>query len=245
MKSFLSAVLMIAFIVSPGFGQVGIYLGLEGGDKFDLLKVNDEKGYIKTDMDHGSNLQYGFNVMFDIQNKFLLETGIYKNTFSESFYFEFPKAKIMEPSLYNSAFVSWNIPLRMKKRFNILKEKLFVTPFIGCSVSTNLYKGLLNNLEDTLTSGTFTNATDSVFYSMKSYKLNKFHLLIESGFSIDFLLFQKIYLQLITGYNIGLKNYYRIDVLYEMNDIPATSGTVYSKGNSIYFLMGLKFPIST
>lgn len=224
------------------FSQNKLYTGFEIGPKYDLYQFYSDTNDLQTKP--FLNGIFGFNLGYALKNGLIIETGIYKNNFRLAYYFKTPKG--FELLKHNSSliFSSVQIPLRIKTNIKIFKDKIFLSSYIGSSVLTNSKVGYMTS--STTKAVILLNGIpqDSVIVTAVSQKLVKHPFLIECGVGFDFLLYKQIQLTIMASYYSGLSTLTKSDLVYQINDMPASTGSVLSKGDSFNIFLGIKYPIS-
>lgn len=213
------------------------YLGLELGPKFELYQATDNgTGIIIKPFFFSPIL--GLTLGHEL-NPFLIETGFYLNSYGESFRIE------GEGNGYNAsnAILAFQIPIRLKVRIPIIKDRLSFLPSIGYTFAIN------NDFESSGSSASFSVSSDGRFNdstrveATSIYGFEKTYGLLEAGLGFDYTFDNHLVLSMGANYLHGFKRVVELDVKYWINDGPEQTGTVYSNGGYFNIVFGLKYPI--
>ncbi len=145
----------------------------------------------------------------------------------------------------SNAIVAYQIPIRLKGRLNLMKDRLSVVTTIGYTFAIN------SNYNSGGEGSFFINGGDGSKYNdstrahhISTYGLRKTYGLIETGVALEFKLKNSITLYMSANYMTGFGKVVEIDVEYWVNDLPRQTGTVFSNGNYYSVVLGVKYPIS-
>lgn len=230
---------LLLFLPIFSFGQNKTYLGLEFGPKYELYRHADNGNGLYTKPFFISPI-YGLTLGQEISNIFTLETGFYINDYGESYRIE---GEGIGYSITN-AIVAYQIPLRLKARLSLFKDKLNLVTTIGYTVAIN------NNYNSSAygsslsmnTSPQFNDSTRIEYTS--NYSFEKTYGLIEAGLALDFKLKNSMRIYLAANYLTGLNKIIETDVSYWINDGPKQTGIVFSNGDYYSIVLGVKYPIN-
>ncbi len=232
-------VFLLVLLPLISFGQNKTYVGVEIGPKFEMYKYIDNGDGLYTKPFFYSPI-YGLTLGQELSKSFILETGIYINDYGQSF-------RIKGDNGYSTSngLLAYQIPLRLKTRVNLLKERLFMVTTIG-------YTFAFNNGYGSSGSGySYTNSPEFESYNystrteqVSDYSLRKTYGLIETGLSLEFQLKNSMAFYISSNYLKGFNRVVEIDVNYWINDEPEQTGVVFSNGDYFNVLAGVRYPIS-
>ncbi len=221
------------------FGQNKTYLGVEIGPKFELYDLMDNENSITTNTTVNSPI-YGITVGQEINKTFTGEVGFYVNHYGLSYSigenFRFSKPDGM---------VAFQIPLRLKARLNLYKDKLSIVTTIGYTIGINNDFGSSSSSSIFLSRSGPGTISDSIRVShMSNYNLAKTYGMVETGIGYEYKF--KNALKLYTGVNhlAGFKRVIETDISYRIDDEPEQAAMVFSNGNYFSIVFGIQFPIS-
>ena len=202
------------------------------GDVFD---INDPCGFLtSTNLITGS---WGFTLTQEINSNFLVETGFLIKYYDAGYSYSTGFGNV--GNSYN-AFDTKQIPIRLKARMNLLKNRLFLTTTIGYHFAFN------SNYDDDYGWGgsDIISGNDTIIISSTGRALTKTFSLIEAGAGLEYTLFDGLVLSLSTSYYSGLKKVYQMDV--KITDPECISSESYgiSKGSYWNIAFGIKYAIS-
>jgi hypothetical protein len=243
MKAFkFFSIAIILTLTLHGFCQKEKYIGFDFGPKIDFFQHYDESTYLRNAKP--VNGLWGFNFGCEIKKPFFFETGIYKNNFSIAYYFKGDNG--FEPDRYSSSgnFKSWQIPVSIKTRFNLYKEKIKFNYIIGFVWLANNYIGTESYGIESASEYMDSTKVDSVKYTFTNTKISGNNILLQTGVGFEFLLFRKIYITLSGIYYSGFNTITKLDMTYTLNNHQPYKAGVISKGDSFNLLFGLKLPIN-
>ena len=183
---------------------------------------------------------YGLTIGQEINNTFTLETGFFVNNYGESYRIE---GEDFGYSASN-ALVAYQIPLRLKARTNLLKDKLSLVTTVGYTFAINGdygSRGFGSSFSSSISSSN-NDSTRTEYIS--TYSLKKSYGLIEAGLALDYKFKNSLRLYLAANYLTGLSRVIETDVKYWINDGPEQTGSVFSNGDYYSIILGIKYPIS-
>jgi hypothetical protein len=236
-KSGIKCILVLLPFVS--FSQNSTYLGIEIGPKFEVYQSTDNGNGLYTKPFFFSPI-YGLTIGQEITNTFTLETGFSVNNYGESYRIE---GEDFGYSASN-ALIAYQIPLRLKARMKLLKDKLSLVTTVGYTFAINGNYGSSGSgySFSSSTSPQYNDSTRAEYVS--NYSLKKTYGLIEAGLALDYKFKNSLRLYLSANYLTGLSRVVETDVKYWINDGPEQTGTVISNGNYQSIIIGMKFPVS-
>jgi hypothetical protein len=136
------------------------------------------------------------------------------------------------------------IPLRVGKKFNLAKQKLFFTPIAGYARCINADYGYDtpgpdNGGQDQLTNGQIVNYTETEHTSF-----SKTYPLIQAGISVEVIILKSAMFFLSMNYYGGIKKVIQEDITYSVDNSAPQTATAVSKGQMVTLGGGLKYAIS-
>lgn len=236
-KSGIKYLLLLLPFVS--LGQNSTYLGIEIGPKFEVYQSTDNGNGLYTKPFFFSPI-YGLTIGQEINNTFTLETGIFVNNYGESYRIE---GEDFGYSASN-ALVVYQIPLRLKARLNLLKDKLSLVTTVGYTIAINGDYGSSGSGSSFSSSISSSNNDSTRTEYISTYSLKKSYGLIEAGLALDYKFKNSLRLYLAANYLTGFSRVVETDVKYWIDDGPEQTGTVFSNGDYYSIIIGLKYPIS-
>jgi len=228
------------FIFLPllAIGQDKTYLGVELGPKFEIYQYQDNGDGLYTKPFFYSPI-YGLTIGRELNKTFVSEIGLIINDYGESF-------RIEGDAGYGTsdAILAIQIPLRLKARLKIIKEKLDLVTTIGYHLAINTDYGSSGS-GTSFWSSSVPGSNDSTRTETKSnYSFNKTYGLIETGIGLAYKFNNSLNLFLSANYLTGVKRIIEVEVDYRINDAPVQTGTVFSNGSYFSVVLGLRYPIS-
>lgn len=236
MKLFVKAL----FILLPFFaiGQNKTYLGLEIGPKFEVYQYTDNGDGLSTKPFFHSPI-YGLTIGQELSKTFIVETGFFINDYGESFRVEGDIGYRI-----SNAILAYQIPLRLKARLNLIKDRLSLVSTIGYTLAINSDFGSSGGGSSfSSTSGAFSNDSTRI-EDVSNYSLQRHYGLLETGLGLEYQLPNSLTLSLSANYMTGFKKVVDMDVDYWINDGPQQSANVFSNGDYFSIVFGIKYPIS-
>lgn len=213
------------------------YLGVEFGPKFDVYQYVDNGDALYTKPFLFSPI-YGVTIGQEITRNFTLETGFFINDYGESY-------RIRGDIGWTSAsgIIAYQIPLRLKARLNLVKDRLSLVSTIGYTLAINNdygYDAYGQGLSRTNLPG-FNQRTETVDTSRY---LKKTYSMLETGLALEYQFKNSLSLYLAGNYMMGFSRVTEIDVHYRIDNRPEQTGTVFSNGDYFSVFLGLRYPIS-
>lgn len=227
-------------ISSSIYGQKRIQVGFDVGIKFDAFSKFDDGGSLRTAMP--LNGLYGLNLGYEFKKSIVLELGLYRNHFLNSFYFEGQNGSY--PLRYSSFsnFRSNQISLDVRKRINLYRGKVNVLGVLGALWLTNDFRGiqLVGSGKGGSSDG---NSKDSASYKMTCYKLRGNNIISQIGTGFEFLIKGRIYFDVLGKFYYGSKPITQIELNYSINNSKINNAIVEYRGTSFNVLLGFRCPI--
>ena len=228
--------LLLPFV---SLGQNSTYLGIEIGPKFEVYQSTDNGNGLYTKPFFFSPI-YGLAIGREINNTFTFETGFFVNNYGESYRIEGEDFGYRA----SNALVAYQIPLRLKARINLLKDKLSLVTTVGYTFAINGDYGSSGSGSSFSSSISSSNNDSTRTEDISTYSLKKSYGLIEAGLALDYKFKNSLRLYLSANYLTGLSRVVETDVKYWINDGPEQTGTVFSNGDYYSIILGIKYPIS-
>lgn len=236
MKILIKTLLILLPIVA--IGQNKTYLGFEIGPKFEIYQYEDNGDALYTRPFFFSPV-YGLTLGQELNKTLSLETGFYINDYGESY-------RIEGDWGYSSsnAFLAYQIPLRLKARLDLVRERLSLAGTVGYTLGFNNDFGSAGAgaAFSASSNGEYNDSTRTQHIS--NYSFNRVFGLIETGVALDYTMKNSLSLYLSANYLAGLNRMVELDVSYWINDEPEQTATVYSNGNYYSIVFGVRYPIS-
>jgi len=228
--------LLLPFV---SLGQNSTYLGIEIGPKFEVYQSTDNGNGLYTKPFFFSPI-YGLAIGREINNTFTFETGFFVNNYGESYRIEGEDFGYRA----SNALVAYQMPLRLKARINLLKDKLSLVTTVGYTFAINGDYGSSGSGSSFSSSISSSNNDSTRTEDISTYSLKKSYGLIEAGLALDYKFKNSLRLYLSANYLTGLSRVVETDVKYWINDGPEQTGTVFSNGDYYSIILGIKYPIS-
>jgi hypothetical protein len=238
MRLLIQAVCMLLpFVV---MGQNKTYLGIEIGPKFDMYRYEDNGDGLYTKPLFFSPV-YGLTIGQELSQTFTVETGFFVNDYGQSFRI---RGDDFGYSASN-AVLAYQIPLRLKARLKVIGEGLALVPTIGYTLAINTDSGSGGSGSGVTRSAGFGFQNDSTRTQYTStYSSQKTYGLLETSLALESKLSPSLTLYLAANYMTGFHRVVDMEVKYWINDLPEQSGTVFSNGDYLSIVLGIKYPIS-
>ena len=234
-KTIITPVLLLFTLSS--FAQNRTYLGIEAGPKFEVYDHVDNGEALYTKPFFFSPV-FGVTVGQEINNIFTVETGFFVNEYGESYRI---RGDIGWTSV--SGIIAYQIPLRLKARLDLIKDRLSLVSTIGYTLAINNdygYDAYGSSLSTSSLPG-FNQRTETVDTSR--YLKNTYGML-ETGLALEYEFKNALSLYLSANYLRGFSRVTEIDVRYRIDNGPEQTGTVFSNGDYYSVVMGVRYPIS-
>lgn len=236
MKKNIFAIIILIVLTQSGFSQNKTYFGGEFAMTGDIYDINDPCNLITaTSLITGS---WGFTIGQEINKNFLIETGLIRKYYDEGFGYNVESLILGSSS---NAFNTWQIPLRLKSRINLINERLFLTATIGYHFSINTEYGFGGGSGG----GGLVDGNDTI---RVSYTINdsitKTFSLIEAGLGFEYVVFDGFIISLSSSYYSGLRKAYQLDMTTEGYNCSSDNAYGISKGGYWNIAIGVKYSIS-
>jgi len=223
------------FLTGILFSQKSIYLGFEGGPSFDKYSFFDNGDQILSLP--LSSWSYGINFSYDLNNFFSVETGAIVKDYKRGNGFR----GIGEGVGFNAGGINTvQIPLRLRTRIPLIKDRLFFSTVMGYHHSFNLFNTISSGSVGA-SGGNFILDSDEIFKG----NLVKSFSLLETGAGLELRVLKTAYLRFSASYFTGFKKVSQSDIVYTVNDGPATRATIQSSGSYLSYTMSIRFPIAS
>jgi hypothetical protein len=236
----LATLLFSCLLGHSSIAQRETYIGLEFGPTIDLYDHIDNGNGLYT-KPFVSVPIIGLIAGQEINETFAFETGFYINSYGERFLI-----KGAYGLGFSTAITAYQIPLRLKARFDLIKDRLSVTTTVGYTIAINNdYASYASGsgFEQSAISGEAYNDSTRTQWSSR-YNFRKTYGLIETGISLDYRTQKDVTLYLAANHLAGLTRIVEVDVEYRINDGPIQNGKVFSNGSYYSIVFGVKYPIS-
>ena len=213
------------------------YLGVEVGPKFEIYEYADNGDALYTKPFLFSPI-YGVTLGQEINRNFMLETGFFINDYGESY-----RIRGDIGWFSSSGIIAYQIPLRLKARLNLIKDRLSLISTIGYAFAINNDYGY-DSYGKSLTTNNLpgfnqrTETVDTSRYLKKTYNM------LETGLALEYEFRNSLKLSLSANYLRGFSRVTEIDVRYRIDNGPEQMGTVFSNGDYYSIFLGLRYPIS-
>ncbi len=232
-KFFLIAVLL--FVVQLSVAQKSTFLGFEGGRSYDQYIVHDP-----TDIITNTKLEstfFGVTLSQELSENFLIETGIIR----KGYYQGYEETSSPGGQSYSTAYNTWQIPIRLKGRLPIVKEKFYLTTTVGYHYGINSNYGSggtggshwSNDSGDTLSITSTSNNTITERFS-----------LLETGVGLELYAFKGVLLYASSSYYTGLNDIYKVNYSIYNGLVSTDDAVAVSRGSYWNITFGVKFAIS-
>ena len=239
MKLLLKAFLLLLPCVVVG--QNRTYVGVETGPKFELYQYQDNGDGLYTQPFFFSPI-IGLTIGQELNRLFTLETGFTLNNYGESY-------RIRGIGPFNvigasNAILAFQIPLRLKARIPVIKERISVVPSLGYTLAIN------DDYNSSGRSGSFSTNPDPQFNdstrtsAVSTYSFQKTYGLLETALAVEYQYPNEVILYLAGSYLRGFNKVVELDVSYRINDQPEQTGRVFSNGDYFSVVFGIRIPIS-
>jgi len=236
MKRNIFAIIILIVLTQSGFSQNKTFIGGEFAMTGDIYDIIDPCNLITTTpLITGS---WGFTAGQEINNNFLIETGLIRKYYDEGFGYNIESLILGSSS---NAFITWQIPLRLKSRINLINERLFLTSTIGYHFSINTEYGYGGGSGGaSLVDG---NDTIRVSYTIND-SITKTFSLIETGLGFEYAAFDGFIISLTSSYYTGLRKAYQLDMTTENYNCSSDNAYGISKGGYWNIAFGIKYALS-
>lgn len=222
------------------FAQYKTWLGGEGAATNDFYHITDNGNTLRKFSPLVSGIG-GVNVRQELPKNFFAEVAVLWTEYEEGVSFHNALG-------YGSgnAINAVIIPLRIGKKFNLVKQKLFLGPVLGYSRCINSDYGY-----DDDTSGPNSEGLDplkngqSVHYTETGHaSFSKTYPLIQTGISVEFIFLKSAMFFLSFNYYTGTRKVIQEDITYSVDSAAPQTATAVSKGQMLTLGGGLKYAIS-
>jgi hypothetical protein len=223
------------------FAQYKIWLGGEGSITNDFYHITDNGNMLRKHVPLISGMG-GVNVRQELPKNFFIELAILWTEYEEGIGFK--KAQAYGESNTIDATI---IPLRVGKKFNLIKQKLFLTPIVGYARCINADYGYddppgsgpSSTGKDPLTNGQSVSYTETEHTSF-----SKTYPLIQTGVSVELIFLKSAMFFLSVNYYSGVRKVIQEDIVYSAENLTPQTATAVSKGQMLAIGCGLKYAIN-
>ncbi len=236
MKKNLFTIIILFVITQSAFSQNKTFVGAELAMTGDIYDIIDPCNLITTTpLITGS---WGLTIGQEINKNFLIETGLIRKYYDEGFGYNTESVIL---GTYSNAYNTWQIPLRLKSRINLLHKRLFLTATAGYSFSINTEYGYGGGSGG----GGMVNGNDTinVFYTVNDSVTKTFSLL-ETGLGFEYVVFDGLIISLSSSYYTGLKKAYQLNMTTEGCNCNTDNAFGISKGGYWSVAFGIKYSVS-
>ncbi len=236
MKKNIIVIIILFVLTHSGFSQNKTFIGGEFAMTGDIYDIIDPCNLITTTpLITGS---WGIIIGQEINKNFIIETGLIRKYYDEGFGYNIESLILGSSS---NAFNTWQIPLRLKARINLLNDKLFLTTTIGYHFSINTEYGYGGGSGGgSLVDG---NDTIKVLYTIND-SISKTFSLIETGVGLEYIAFDGFIISLSSSYYTGFKKVYQLDITTEGHNCSTDNAFGISKGGYWNIAFGIKYAMS-
>ncbi len=230
MRNKLLLFIILSCIFQVSFCQNKTFVGISSSFNIDLNEISDETNCVSTTP--LNNVSIGLNLSHEINNCFIMETGLIYKTYKNGFEFNAP-VKVFSFSTCFAAMNTWQIPLRIKLKTNI-----------GRNVSFNVSLGYNYCYSNS------TGASEGYFYSYSqtdtitinfSSKLDKpiSFSLLESSLGLEFNIIKGTRILISGSYYTSFKKINSMDINYKNNNTQIKHAKAQLNGD--YWCVGVSF----
>ena len=215
--------------------QKNLYLGFEFGVSSDQYDVFDTGSELLNTRVLSSSA--GATIGFSFTDNLSIETGAILKQYGRGYNFGGLESRT---GFISSAMHTLQIPVRIRARFPVVKDRLFLTGVMGYHRCYNLYNsesfGSIGS-----SGGAFLLDADEKY---SGNLVQGFHLL-ETGIGLEYRIFKNVFLTFNASYFTGFKTVAQSDLAYSVNDEPVSRGTYRSNGSYASYNIGVRIPIGT
>jgi hypothetical protein len=176
---------------------------------------------------------WGINLAFVNKNGIILEIGRYKSAIG------YGGTTLNGNTIFlGNTINSAQIPVRLQKRINILKNKIFINPSAGLSYLYHVDSHVSYGHAYTAYPG------DTTFYSFSNQSLHKNGFLAEAGAKVEFIILKYLSLNFACYYSRGFYSLAQTTYTYNEPSVNKSGEEkITSKGNNLQFFAGLSYTI--
>jgi hypothetical protein len=242
MRSFL-IIIFIVFTAFGTFGQNKTYFGVEAAVTNDFYHMSDNRGSLRKHVPLVSGMG-GINVRHEFHKNLFFELAVLRTEYEVGFGF-----RNAAWGMYGSgnSIDAWIIPLRFGKKFNLVKEKLFLVPVIGYAVCINSDYGFdAGQGPDGTGSGSqgLANGQQATYTETISDSFSKTFPLVQTGVGIEFKFHKSALFSLSMNYYSGFRKVIQDKISYSIDNSTSQTAIDVSKGQMLSISAGLKYAIS-
>ena len=182
--------------------------------------------------------QIGLHFRIDFKKHLSFETGLLVHNYFADY--DLKVSDSINITEYNTGYFVFQVPLRLRWKINLARNKIFLPPILGAHLCANPslnQNGLLwNEIR--------RNNTDSAYVYQSSFSPHKTYILLETGLGIEFKIGRLGMLFFNTSYNAGFTKTYVLSSYSTHYNDPPVIASLYSKGSCWSFGLGYNFCIS-
>jgi len=225
----MNLLVVLVLTTATAYGQKSTFFGIGGALNYDVYEFTDPGNTLKeTPLPAGS---WGFTVCQEISDFLMLETGFVQKEYWEGYGYNVESFDIGSSA---SSYATFQIPLRLKTKINLLKDKIALNPVVGINYAVNSeygyglgYGGGSLQTEEIKITTTYT----------EDVNLKKSFLLLETGLQFEFVILKDFLVGLNAGYLNGFDKVSQIEYDYGVND--GELQKAYAHSNGSYWNLGL------
>lgn len=235
---FLSLILLLCS--TSTIAQHKFYIGFEAGTKLTHSFITDEGSHLAKDLGapfrtYPLDFTCGVNVNYNVTENLQLGSGLMTIPFPDRFALTTDSTGTGGTSW---GLNGWLIPLEARFSLNLVKNKLFVVPFISASMIILPKAGIHHNLRTEDAFGDFS-------YTYNTVVVRRIGTLIGSGIKVDLNTAKCTFITLSVSYHKGLSRILEMDINYETGNSGPLQGTIHTNGGMTHCSIGVRFPITS
>lgn len=245
-KNVLTIIALIAMVSNAikVQSQNYLYFGLDGGLCKNITQVYSGENTLRDKFTKEPDINsfkiiYGLNLGYELKNNIAIEIGLYKSGYSNYFVINDGKNE----SFYSmQEYNIYSIPVNIKYRINIYKNKLLLCQSAGVSfVSFQKKPGFAYSLQ----TDTFPNSNNPETKTMLETigkQMSNTYFVCHAGLGIDYNVFTNTWLLLKADYSMGFNSVFTYDIKYRFNyDNRERTGSLLFKGNNYTVSLGIRY----
>lgn len=239
MMKYIFSVTFLFLVMTSSFSQKGTFLGFEAALNHDIYEFNDPCNlFSSVPLSTGS---WGFTLGQELNKNLGIESGFIVKYYDAGYRFASDVPGFGVKTLIWSAYSALQIPLRIKGRAKLIKNKLYLTGTLGYhfAINSDYNPGVVSEGK-----GTHAIGDDTVKTSLVTRELRKTFSLIEVGLGLDLLSGPNLVISLSSSYYLGLNPVYQLEFETEGNICNPDQVTGLSKGTYWNVAIGIKYRIS-
>lgn len=233
----MTLIVALLFLTVTTYGQRSTYFGFTGALNYDVYEFTDPGNTFKEiPLSGGSG---GLIIGQEVSDFLILETGFMQKEYWEGYGYTAEEGSSLGTA--SNSYISYQIPLRLKSKINLKKNKITLYPLIGLNFSINADYGY------GLGYGTGRYQTGEITI-INSYtedvNLKKTFLLLETGLQLGFVMKKDFLITVNAGYLNGFDKVSQIEHNYSVNDGEMQKAYAHSNGSYWNFGVGLSYRVS-